>query len=283
MVVFYKDLAKAAENILNDDYDFSRKLKIQSTTTNGVKFTTEGEMSSNKTIIAKLSTGFTHHDSGVVFKKLQVTTNGHLITEAELPNAFTKGLKLIAKVEDNSISKVPHTKRVAILGAEYVKNSIAFNCQVNSGNKTIHDGIVYRRDNIQVGAQSSFSIDKTAFDQYNVGATYTGSDYAATLQTKNKFGAVSASFHHHINHRLVYSGLFNYDLKSGHNRLVAGCRYKADASTTYAGKICSDGHISLVLLQKINPNLTLSTSAHIDAKSFEGDSHKFGMGLTVNV
>jgi len=74
MVVLYKDIAKTAENVLKDDYDFSRKLKIKTKAANGVSFTTEGDMASNKAILAKLSGSFTHESSGVIFKKLQVSS-----------------------------------------------------------------------------------------------------------------------------------------------------------------------------------------------------------------
>jgi voltage-dependent anion channel protein 2 len=43
----------------------------------------------------------------------------------------------------------------------------------------------------------------------------------------------------------------------------------------------SDGFVSLACIQKVTSFLSLTTSAHIDAKHFEGDAHKFGLGLTI--
>ncbi|KAK1943570.1 Voltage-dependent anion-selective channel protein 3 [Phytophthora citrophthora] len=281
MVVLYKDIAKTAENVLRDDYDFSRKLKIKTKASNGVSFTTEGDMASNKAILAKLSGSFTHQNSGVVFKKLQVTTHGRLISEAELPNVFTKGLKLTAKVEDGSIAKNAHAKRVGVFGWEYQQSNYSVNGAIDIGSSTVSKAAVYGFDNVLVGAQAAFNYNKSAVVDHNVSLSYRGNDFTATLQTKKKFNALSGSFHHHLSHDTVYSALFNYDLKSGQNTLSVGGRYNADKLTTYAGKVESDGHVSLALVQKIRPFLALTTSAHVDVKNFDGDAHKFGIGLTL--
>lgn len=281
MVVLYKDIAKTAENVLKDDYDYSRKLKVKSKASNGVTFTTEGEMASNKSIVAKLSGSTTCPWTGVVFKKLQVTTHGRLITEAELPHAFTHGLKLTAKVEDGSVVKNASAKRVGVFGFEYTKDNIAVDGHADLGSNTLRNSVVYGLDNILVGAQTAFSLDKSALTDHNVALSYKGGDFAATLQTKKKFNALSGSFFHRLSHDTIYSAVFDYDLKSGSNHLAVGGRFKADHLTTYAGKVESDGHVSLVLIQQVRPFIQLTTSAHIDAKNFDGDAHKFGIGLTL--
>lgn len=279
--MLFKDIAKTAEDVLKDDYDYSRKLKVKSKASNGVSFTTEGEMGSNKAILAKLSGAFTHSQSGVLFKKLQVTTQGRLITEAEIPDVLAKGLKLTAKVEDGSVAKNAGAKRVGVFGFEYKQNNLAVDGQVDVGNNMIKDSVVYGIENVFVGANVAFSIDKSVLTDHNVAVSYAANDFSATLQTKKKFNSLSGSFFHRLSKDTIYSAVFDYDLKSGSNHLTVGGRYNADALTTYAGKVESDGHVSLVLAQKIRPFLQLTTSAHIDAKNFDGDAHKFGIGLTL--
>lgn len=281
MVVLYKDIAKTAESVLKDDYEFSRKLKIKTKASNGVSFTTEGDMVSNKTILAKLSGSFTHTNSGLVFKKLQVTTNGRLISEAELPNVFTKGLKLTAKIEDGSLAKNVHAKRVGVFGWEFQQSNFSVDGAIDVGSTIISKAAVYSFDNVLIGAQAAFNYNKSAVVDHNVALSYRGNDFTATLQTKKRFDVLSGSFHHHLSYDTVYSALFNYDLKSGQNTLSVGGRYNADKLTTYAGKVESDGHASLALIQKIHPYLALTTSARVDVKNFDSDAHKFGIGLTL--
>lgn len=281
MVALFKDLASTAENVLRDDYDFSRKLKIKSKASNGVSFTTEGALNTNKSILAKVSGGFTHNASGVVFKKLQITTQGRVLTEAELPNVFTEGLKLTFKIEDGSIAKNTSAKLVGVLGAEYKQRNFAFNTDADFVTNTVSAAAVLSQNGFAVGGQTAFNVDKSAIVQHNVGASYTGADYVTTLVTKKNLAAVQASFHHHLSHHTVYAAVLDYDLKSASNTLVVGGRYKVDNDTTYCGKINSEGFLSLASIQRVRPYVTLTTSVHVDAKNFEGDSHKFGLGLTL--
>uniref|UniRef100_M4C016 Voltage-dependent anion-selective channel protein n=1 Tax=Hyaloperonospora arabidopsidis (strain Emoy2) TaxID=559515 RepID=M4C016_HYAAE len=281
MVVQYKDLAKTAENVLRDDYDFSRKLKIKSTASNGVSFTTEGALSGSKSILAKVSSGFTHGASGVVFKKLQITTQGRVITEAELPNVLTEGLKLTFKLEDGSVAKTTSAKQVGVLGAEFKHKNVAVNSDADFVANTVSAAAVISQGNYSVGGQTAFNVDKSALVQHNVGASFTGADFVTSLVTKRNFAAFQLSFHHHLSHKTVYAAVLDYDLKSASNSLVVGGRYKADHDTTYCGKINSEGFLSLATIQRVRPYVTLTTSVHVDAKNFEGDSHKFGLGLTL--
>ncbi|DBA02033.1 TPA: hypothetical protein N0F65_000280 [Lagenidium giganteum] len=281
MVVLFKDLAKTAEDVLRDDYDFSRKLKIKSKASNGVSFTTEGALNANKSILAKVTGGFTHEGSGVVFKKLQITTQGRLITEAELPNVFTKGLHLNFKLEDGSVAKNANAKQVGVLGAEYKQDNFSFNVDADFVGNTIREAGVFAYENFLIGGQAAFNIDKTALTEHNVGISYVGGDFTTSLVAKKNFATLSASFHHKLSKDTVYAAVLDYDLKSAANTLNVGGRYKADSDTTYAGKIDSEGFLSLASIQKIRPFVTLTTSVHVDAKNFEGDAHKFGIGLTL--
>lgn len=281
VAVLFKDLSKTAENVLKDDYDFSRKLKIKSKASNGVSFTTEGQLNANKSILAKVSGGFTHGASGVVFKKLQITTQGRVVTEAELPNVLTKGLTLSFKLEDGSVAKNASARQVGVLGAEYKQPSFSANAEADFVSNTVSAAGVIAQGNFSVGGQTAFNIDKSQLTQHNVGVSYTGADFVTSVVTKKNFAALQGSFHHHLSHNTVYAAVLDYDLKSASNTLVVGGRYKVDADTTYIGKIDSDGFLSLASIQKVRPYVALTTSVHVDAKNFEGDSHKFGLGLTL--
>lgn len=281
VATLFKDLSKTADDVLKDDYDFSRKLKIKSKSSNGVSFTTEGQLNANKSILAKVSGGFAHQGSGVVFKKLQVTTQGRLITEAELPNVLTKGLNLTFKLEDGSVAKNTSAKQVGVLGAEYKQEQFSFNTEADFVGNCVKAAGVLVKDRWVLGGQVGFNVEKSTLTEHNVGLSFVGSDFATSLMTKKNFGALSASFHHKISKDTIYAAVLDYDLKSASNTLNVGGRYKADNDTTYAGKIDSDGFVSLASIQNIRPYVTLTTSVHVDAKNFEGDAHKFGIGLTL--
>lgn len=281
--LLYKDLSKTCNDTLNDDYDFNRKLKIKTKTQNGVALTSEGTMSaSNKAILAKVSAAFTH-PSGINVKKLQVTTHGRLVGEAEVANAFVDNLKLTFKIEDGSLKNPAGLKykQVGKIGGSYKGDGFTVNDEIDFSSNSISAAATFNYQDFIFGASGAFSLDKSSITDHNVAATYAANDFHATVQTKKKFGVVSASFHHRACGNLIYAAVMDYDLKTQNNSLVVGSRYSTDPATKFASKVDSEGLVSLSCIQKVRPAVTLTTSAHVDVKNLEGDSHKFGIGLTL--
>ncbi|CCI46192.1 unnamed protein product [Albugo candida] len=277
----FKDFGKTAGDTLRDDYDFSRKLKIKTKSENGVVFTTEGAMSDNNSILAKVATGFTHEGSGIVCKKLQISSQGRLVTEAEVPNVLTKGLKLTFKLEDGSAGKTAKVSPIGVLGAEYKQQRAAFSTEADFITSNVRTSLGIVHENFLVGGKLAFNVENSSLVEHDVGASYVGSDFATTLTTMKNFTALSASFHHRLSKDTIYAGVLDYDLKTASNTLTVGGRYRADVDTTFAGKVNSNGFVSLAAIQKVRPSVTLSTSVHFDAKNLESNAHKFGVGLTL--
>ncbi|TMW54930.1 hypothetical protein Poli38472_014883 [Pythium oligandrum] len=172
-------------------------------------------------------------------------------------------------------------KQVGVVGAEFKQDKFSFNADADFVGNSVKAAGVFVQDNFVVGGQVAFNVEKSALTEHNVGVSYAASDFATSVVTKKNFSALSASFHHQLSKDTVYAAVLDYDLKSAANTLTVGGRFKADSETTYAGKIDSEGFVSLASIQKIRPYVALTTSVHVDAKNFEGDAHKFGIGLTL--
>jgi voltage-dependent anion channel protein 2 len=275
----YKDIGKKAADILNDDYDFTRKLKVKTKTSNGVTFTTEGSMGANKSILAKLGANF-DHSCGISVSKLQVTTQGRLIGEAEIANVLVNNLKLGFKLEDGSNKGT--SKQVGSVEAKYIQNNFSFHSLVDIAGRNVTNAGVFHYGNVVFGGHTGFSLEKKKkVSDYGGAIGYKGSDFEATFMTKKFCKNYIASFSHAAGKNLTYSAVFDYDSKTAANILTIGGRYAADADTTYLSKIDSEGIISLGCIQKLRPFVLLTTSAQIDAKNFDGDAHKFGFGITL--
>ena len=82
----FSDVAKAADDLMTNDYCFDQKFKLKSKTTNGVELTSELTMKP-KAVSAKLTSKFQPFD-GITVDKLSVTTSGRFISEATLHNAM---------------------------------------------------------------------------------------------------------------------------------------------------------------------------------------------------
>ncbi|RHY67444.1 hypothetical protein DYB30_002810, partial [Aphanomyces astaci] len=278
----YKDVSKKATNVLNDDYDFSRKLKIKTKTANGVTFTTEGAMAANKSILAKLGASFVVPQiGGLTVSKLQVTTQGRVIVEADINNALVDNLKVTAKVEDGS--RKTNASQVTKLGLEYKQPTYTLTKEFDVTANTASVSALAVVSGVTVGAHGAFNVNKSAVSDYGGALAYNGGDFQVTVATKKSLKTINANFHHQFDANTIYAASIDYDVQTAANALTLGGRYAVDKDTTYLGKVNSDGFVSLAVVQKVTPFLSLTTSAHIDAKHFEGDSHKFGLGLTIEI
>lgn len=282
MSVLFKDIGRKANDTLNDDYDFNRKLKVKTKTLNGVTFTTEGAMGSRNAILAKLAASF-NHPSGLNISKLQVTTHGRVIGEANVANALMDGLKLTFKIEDGALKNASGIKYrpVGKFGAEYRAKNLSTTTEADFTNNVIGATSVFKYNKFLFGGQAAINIEKSALTDKNFALGYVCSDFNASLSTKKNMNVLSASFNHQLAKNTIYAGVLEFNLKQQTNALTLGGRHKPDSETTYCGKINSDGFMSLACIQKLSPFVALTASAHIDVKNIEGESHKFGLGLTL--
>lgn len=281
--ILFKDIGKIANNTLSDDYDFNRKLKIKTKTADGVTFTTEGAMGARNAILAKLSSAFSH-SSGLNISKLQVTTHGRVVGEANVANALMDGLKLTFKVEDGSLKNAAGVKYrpVGKFGAEYRAPTFSTTAEADFTNNVVStSGVLSIQNQFLFGASVALNVEKSAVSDKNVALSVVRPDFHASVVTKKNFGLISASFDHKPCSNCLVAAVLEHTLKQQTNALTVGGRYSPDKQTTYCGKINSDGFMSLALIQKITPVVALTTSAHIDVKNIEGESHKFGLGLTL--
>ncbi|OQS06755.1 voltage-dependent anion-selective channel protein [Thraustotheca clavata] len=276
----FKDISKTANDVLNDDYDYSRKLKIKTKTANGVTFTTEGAMAANKSILAKVGANFrVPQIGGLTISKLQVTTAGRIVAEADIANAIVDNLKVSFKFEDGS--RKVSASQVGKLGLEYKQPAFTTNLEADITGKNVTGAGVAVVSGVIIGANAAFNVEKSAVSDFGGALAFGGADYQVTIASKKSLKTVAAAFHHKPCKSTIYAASIDYDVQTAANALTLGGRYVANAETTFAGKVNSDGFVSLACVQKVTPFLSLTTSAHIDAKHFEGDAHKFGLGLTI--
>ena len=279
----YKDIGRLAKDTLNDDYDFNRKLKIKTKTGNGVVFTAEGAMATNKSILAKMSGAF-QHSSGINVSKVQVTTHGRLVGEASLKDALMKGLKLTFKAEDGTVKNTAGLKYrpVGKLGAEYTSKMFSTTAEADFANgNVLTSAVISYIPNVVVGGQMGINMEKNIMTDKDVAVSYTGGDFHASVGSKKNFNVISASMDHKPCSGVVYAASLDFDIKAETSALTIGGRYSPDKETTFCGKVNSEGIVSLALVQKLKPMMALTTGAQIDAKNIEGEAHKFGLGLTI--
>lgn len=277
----YKDHGKKACDLLNDDYNFDRKLKVETKTGNGVTFTTEGAMKGEgKSILAKLSAKF-KHSSGINVKKLQLTTAGRLIGEFDMQQ---DDIKFIIKAEDGNKGG----KSKSVIGAQYQTDAVAVSAEVDAASgPAINATAAFGFDSFVVGGMVKYNTqfdDKAnspSLDDYNASLNYNGGDASVTLKTANKLDKLMLGVHHNISRDVQVASAFTYGRGDAKKSLTVGGQYALDSDTTLQGKINNDGIVSFNYIQQVKPNVKLAASAQVDAKNFDGDSHKLGLSLTL--
>lgn len=274
----FKDVAKSANDLINNDYCFDRKFKLKTKSANGLELTTEGTMKA-KGVSGKLTSKFSPFQ-GISIKKLSVNTSGRFETEASLDDAM-EGVVFTVKASDGA--DLPPAGELAVdfkSGAATVNASVDV-CDVNG--PTLYGAGTFSYDDFLVGGEIRYA---TGFDSnngspsvvdYNAALSYAAGDFTAALTTKKKATNVTVSVHQQYSKTTSLATTYNHKSKL----LTVGGLYKLDGSTTLQGKVGSNGVVSANAIQKLSPAVKLISSVEVDAKNFAADSHRFGLQLVL--
>ncbi len=273
----YGDVAKSAGDLLKNDYCFDRKFKLKTKSENGLELTTEGTLKS-KGVSGKLSAKFAPFQ-GITMKKLSVNTSGRFETEASLDDAM-EGLKLTVKAADGA--DAPPS---GVLAGEYKTSNATVLAEVDvcntNGGPTLYCASTFSYDNFVAGGEVRYntgfdsSDGKPSVADYNGVLGYKAGDLTASLQTKSKASDATLSIHQQYSKDTELATTYNHKSKL----ITVGGIYKLDGSTTFQGKVGSNGIVSANAIQKVSPGVKLISSVEVDAKNFAADSHKFGLQL----
>lgn len=283
---FFKDLDKTAEKVLDRDagWNFDRKLKIKTKTENGVTYTSESTLSSQKGkgVTSKLSAGY-KHSSGLQLDKLQVTTDGLIVGEAALAGTVDN-TKFYVKAEDSSKGD-----QKGVIGVEFQHKEspiVNFVGEVDAVvGPTIRANVTTGYENFIVGGKVDYNtqLDSAGispeFEEYDVALGYYTSDNYLLVQSGKKFEQVTASFHHLLDEDTEVAGRFTYNINSGVQSYVGGGMKQLDGDTKVGFTLNNEAKLSLLWSQKLNKRVKLTACAQVDIRNFEGDSHKFGLAL----
>lgn len=272
----FKDVSKAANDLLNNDYCFDRKFKLKTITGTGLELTTEGTMKP-KSVDGKL-TAFFKPFQGITVNKLSVTTAGRLITEATLDDAM-EGMSLTVKAEDGA--ELPPAGELCV---NYKTDNLNLDASVEVvDGPTLYGAASFLYEGFVLGGEIKYNTlyddkdGKSSLEDYNGALAYMGPDYTASVYTKKKASELHVGIHHAVNKDAEIATSYSHASKL----LTVGGIYKLDKQTKLQGKIDSTGIVSMNAIQQVQPKVKLIFSAQVDAKNFVADSHKFGMQLVL--
>lgn len=196
---FFKDIGKAAGDLLGDDhFFFNKKVKVETKASNGSKFTFNKDMSDGGSSDGAVAY---KHSSGINLKKLQVTNGGKVNVEAEVAEAVCKGSKLYMKITTlpeacNKYVKKKLVQETGTLGLKYDDKTYAVDASVNvlcADAPALAASVVATglgMDGLSVGADMSY---KTSLDTLGEGNPSAGGKLGSAAKGLQVDGATPMS------------------------------------------------------------------------------------------
>lgn len=269
--------------LLNDDYISSHKLKIKSSTGNGVTYTVGAEKDSaaDSDINADVSLQFPLYEKrGKCTTKL--FTSGKATSEVKLDNLGVKGLTA-------TFLKGIGGKDLFISTAEFKHGpmgmTLAYDAYGKSARGTFAaafapqgyagffvagvDGIASTSDGSIAADQADFAV-----------SYYDGLESEATAHVSDKGQKGMLSYSHHVRSGFSVASQFKYDKVKDAATLQFGGAARLDGVTVVKAKIDSHGQCGMSYIQDVRAKTTLILSTKFDVTSL--DSAKVGISLALD-
>lgn len=282
----YKDIAKAANDLLNDAYQFNNKFKLKTKSSSGVTFTTEGAMC-GKGVSGKIGSSFKAYD-GINVDKLQCTTDGRIVVESTLLNAI-EGFKFKLTAEDGSAvgASGKEYKPQGTLGADYASDNLTFSGKVDVTNgPSLYASALTSYEGVLFGGEVKYNTDfdgsgSGSLQDFGGAIGYKANDYSVVLKSAKKTSQLNLSIHHILSPEYAFGAVASYARDSGKTSLNVGGSYKVDSANELQGKVNSSGVVSGNWITKVSKGVKVTASASFDATDIGGDNGKFGLSFVL--
>ncbi|EGG07262.1 uncharacterized protein MELLADRAFT_116326 [Melampsora larici-populina 98AG31] len=282
----FKDLGKAANDLLSKDYPISgTQLEVKTKAPNNVVFKVAGLRDSRSgSIGGDLEAKYLLPKYGLTFTPTWSTSN-LVRAQLELDNKFAKGLKLDLAT---SINPVTNAKTAALTGT-YKQPGLHARTLVDifRGPAFTLDAVV-GREGFLVGADATYDVQRAAISKYNAAIGYSAPEYAITLHGLSNLSAFHASYYHKVNRDVEAGAKAIYNTKSTSKDIIleVGTRAYLDNASFIKAKINNNGILGLGYTQALRPGVKVSFGLALDTQQVNGasngDDEKSGGGIAAH-
>lgn len=273
-------IAQIAIELLNDDYIYTKKLKLTTKTDDGVTYAVSGSQTSKSDVIdAELS-------AKANFKGVTVTTKA--FTSGKLPTAEFK----YETIDDQGrkatiVSDVGQEIRNG--SVEFQGGPVGLKVGVDGINSDLYGCIAVALTPVKyagyvvVGAEGQYSIGSKELTKQNFALSYFDgreSEVSLHLLDKMKFGMISYS--HRVREGFSVGAQMTKKIDHAEPvpaKLTFGTAYSLDGATTVKCKIDSEGMLALSYIQDVRSNAKLIMSSMFDVNKLEAS--KLGLSLAI--
>lgn len=281
----YGDIIKSASDLLSKTFKFDNKVKVETTTNDGVTFKSEGKLGA-KGFAASVEAKFKRNN--LKFDKLRIGTDGKVAGEMTLADV-ADGLNLTFKAEDGTTAADSSSK--GVFGLQYTNADVGViraDVDVINGPRVSADalfnyegfllgGCVKANTGLNAGDEEKKSGFKV--EDYNVALGYDASDFRVAVKTSDTLSKVSGAYYQKVNSDAAVAAKFDFNRTAGAWCVAVGGKYNLSADTTVNGMLNSCGAVSGSYTQQFNSAVSLTAAAQVDAKQLASNNHKFGLTL----
>jgi len=262
---FFKNFGKTLSDLFKEQYDYSRQLKIKSTTANGVVLESSFKNGNEGGVKATCK----QPDIGTLQAELYTTGSTKYSVKNE---KLAKGLTLKLSGDEKPSGKVE---------IDYAQEHVATSLVADvAANTSLDAALVTGFEGLSVGGHYKHDVVAQQTKDYNVGAEYSFNDYTFTVKTSDAISKVSVGYLHRYSTDLQLGAQLAYDLKDHKNLLTVGTAYTVDKSTALKAKVDSQGLLAAVLEHKLpHPAAKIAISVENNAKAASTTPQSFGITL----
>ncbi|KAJ3239601.1 Mitochondrial porin [Chytriomyces hyalinus] len=282
-VPHYGDFGKSLNDLLSKDYPVGHaKLEVNTTTSNGIKFTVTGAKDNNNgAIVSEIKTKYSDKSRGLTVTEHWNAKNV-IGAQVELQDAIAAGVKLdiTGSIHPSNGAK---NGKVAV---EFKQPNIFTRSSVDlfaKAGPTIHTDAIIGSEGFLLGGDVAYSVNDAALQRYNVAIGYTTPEYQVGLHATNKFSHFSAAYHHKVN-KTVEAGAKAIWNKAASDSvsIEVGTKYVLDNQTFVKAKIDNVGRLGLGYSQVLRPGVKLGLGGLFDTTRLHENVHRVGFSLSLD-
>lgn len=263
--------------LLNDDYIFTKKIKLASKTEDGCSYTVTGVQSPKDNAIDAEASAKLKVKGTTITGKLQTGAKDPII-EAKYEAKDSEGRNYTLGGDFGRNLAKSHVEFVGgPLGVKVSGDLIASEITASAAlaiSSSEYSGFAV------VGAETQYSVADKEISKLNYALSFLdGRESECTLHVLDQAKSGMISYSHHVRPGFSVGAQMLYVRETAATSLSVGTAYRLDGATTIKGKLDSAGTMSLSYIQNVRPNTTLIMSSKFNTATF--DSAKLGISLAI--
>lgn len=265
------------QKLLNDDYVFDTKIKLESKTADGRTYTVSSSTDAkSEGVKSQLAV---KQKLGTKTITTSLNTSGKATTEIKLDNVGIKGMKATLKGGVGG-DKVGEAK------IDYINGPAAVSTSANYYKKLVDTSATFTMfrsklpGQLILGGIGIYDWGKGEVASYKSALCYRDeSGYEIALHVENRGTKSKLSYSHVVRKDIQFATEVEYARASEKLELNMGAEVRLDADTRLKGKLNSNGVMALTCLQRVRPDTTLILSTSFDVKKSEAP--KIGISIAL--